>query len=93
MRLAPEHWIQIQRVAKRRRRTFSTITAFVRLALELYLPRLAMEKHSHMQVSDAELTWEGIRITENVEIFAVNGGSRPFYRNLSCAYFDPSGYW
>lgn len=70
-----------------------TISAFVRLALELYLPCLAMEKHSQMRVSDAELTWEGIRIIENVQIFAVNGGSRPFYRNLSCTHFDPSGYW
>jgi len=52
-----------------------------------------MEKHSQMRVSDAELTWEGIRIIENVQIFAVNGSSRPFYRNLSCTHFDPSGYW
>ncbi|MBX3723535.1 MAG: hypothetical protein KF713_16950 [Turneriella sp.] len=156
VRLAPAHWNQIQRVARRRRRTFSTVTryctlrlarkcslrwtakldqtftavrqgfvpaeeqhrhlmclygedekiirlaamelgltisAFVRLALELYLPCLAMEKHSQMRVSDAELTWEGIRIIENVQIFAVNGSSRPFYRNLSCTHFDPSGYW
>lgn len=70
-----------------------TITAFVRLALELYLSRLAMEKHSYDQITDAELTWEGIRIIESIQIFAVNGDSRPFYRNLSCFPFDAEGYW
>lgn len=70
-----------------------TMTAFVRLALELYLSRLAMEKHSKPTVTDADLTWEGIRITESIQIFAVNAETRPFYRNLSCTYFDPAGYW
>jgi hypothetical protein len=70
-----------------------TITAFVRLAIELYLPTLAMEKRNQRLVTDAELTWEGIRFTESVQIFAVNGGSRPFYRNLSCENFDIESYW
>ncbi len=70
-----------------------TITAFVRLAIELYLPMLAMEKHSQDLVTNDELTWEGIRVIESVQIFAVNAGSRPFYRNLSCIYFDVESYW
>jgi hypothetical protein len=70
-----------------------TITAFVRLAIELYLSTLVMEKHNQRLITNAELTWEGIRIIENVEIFAVNSGTRPFYRNLSCTYFDIAGYW
>jgi hypothetical protein len=70
-----------------------TITAFVRLAIELYLETLAMEKRSRQFVTDAQLTWDGIRITESVQIFAVNADSRPFYRNLSCAYFTIGSYW
>ncbi len=70
-----------------------TITAFVRLAIELYLVTLAMEKHSWHFVTNAELTWEGIRFTESIEIFAVNARARPFYRNLSCAYFAIESYW
>lgn len=70
-----------------------TITAFVRLAIELFLPALAMEKHSRGYVTNAHLTEEAIRITKNIQIFAVNAGTRPFYRNLSCEYFDVDGYW
>ncbi len=70
-----------------------TITGFVRLAIELYLPTLVMEKHNQRLVSNANLTWEGIRFIQDIQIFAVNGGSRPFYRNLSCLCFDPDSYW
>jgi hypothetical protein len=70
-----------------------TITAFVRLAIELYLRTLAMEKRSIPLISNAYLTWEGIRIIESIQIFAVNAGSRPFYRNLSCEYFPVDSYW
>lgn len=70
-----------------------TMTAFVRLAIELYLGTLAMEKQNKRVVTNAQLTWEGIRFVENVQIFAVNAGSRPFYRNLSCSYFAIESYW
>ncbi len=70
-----------------------TITAFVRLAIELYLQTLAMEKRNSRFVSNAHLTWEGIRFVETIQIFAVNGGSRPFYRNLTCENFDIESYW
>mgnify|MGYP000895687787 CR=1 FL=1 len=70
-----------------------TITAFVRLAIELYLSRLVMEKHSQYVVTDTDLTWEGVRITEYIQIFATNAGSRPFYRHLSCEYFPVDSYW
>lgn len=70
-----------------------TITAFVRLAIELYLPMLAMENHSQRFISNAMLTWEGIRFIEEIQVFAENGGSRPFYRNLSCQRFETDSYW
>jgi hypothetical protein len=70
-----------------------TLTAFVRLALELYLDALAMEKRSQRPVTNDDLTWEGIRFTETVQIFAANGGGWPFSRDLSCTRFDIDGYW
>lgn len=70
-----------------------TITAFVRLAIELFLLTPAMEKHSPWVVSNQKLTWEGIRLTDSVQIFAVNGGDRPFYRHLTCIPFAIESYW
>lgn len=70
-----------------------TLSAFVRLAIELYLPVLAMEKHSRWFVSNEDLTWEGIRFIQEIQIFAVNGSARPFYRNLSCLPFEIDSYW
>jgi hypothetical protein len=70
-----------------------TLTAFVRLAIELYLPFLAMEKRSHRPITDADLTWEGIRLIENVQIFATNGGPWPAARELSCQRFEIDSYW
>jgi hypothetical protein len=70
-----------------------TITGFVRLAIELYLQTLVMEKRSQRLVTNNSLTWEGIRFIQEIQIFAVNGGSRPFYRNLTCLAFDPDSYW
>ena len=70
-----------------------TITAFVRLALELFLQTLAMEKRNRWCVSSNDLTWEGIRFIESIQIFAVNGGGWPFSRELSCAPFAIDSYW
>ncbi|MBN8222081.1 MAG: hypothetical protein J0L53_14245, partial [Spirochaetes bacterium] len=70
-----------------------TMTAFVRLAIELYLPLLAMEKHGQWLVSQKDLTWEGIRFIEKIQIFGVNAASRPFYRNLTCLGFEADSYW
>lgn len=70
-----------------------TMSAFIRLAIELYLQRLAMENPNYRFVTSAELTSEGIRFTEIVQIFAVNGGPWPFLRNLSCIRFEIDSYW
>lgn len=70
-----------------------TMTAFVRLAIELYLETLAMEKQGTRYITNTQLTWEGIRFTECVQIFAENGGGWPFTRNLSCIRFDLDSYW
>ena len=70
-----------------------SITAFVRLAIELYLPSLAMEKRSKRFVSDRDLTAEGIRFIEVIQIFAENGGPFPILRTLHCTRYDLESYW
>ncbi len=70
-----------------------TVSAFVRLALELYLDLLAMEKHSNRGITDGDLTCEAIRLIQTIEIFAENGGPYPFARILSCQRFEPESYW
>lgn len=70
-----------------------TMAAFIRLAIELYLPALAMEKRSNRVITDTDLTWEGIRFTETVQIFAVNGGPWPFARDMSCHRYAADSYW
>lgn len=70
-----------------------TLTAFVRLAIELYLDTLAMVKRSQRPVTDEDLTMEGIRFTETLQIFATNSGGWPFLRELSCIRFDIDSYW
>ncbi len=70
-----------------------TLTAFVRLALELYLSAFAMEKRNRRPISNLTLTSEGIRFTEEVQIFAENGGGWPYARNLTCIKFPIESYW
>ena len=70
-----------------------TLTAFVRLAIELYLQTLAMVKRSPRIVTNEKLKWEGIRFSEVIQIFAVNGGGWPFSRTLSCIRYEIDSYW
>lgn len=70
-----------------------TMTAFIRLAIQLYLPTLAMINRGHNFVTDSRLTEEGIRLIQKVQIFARNGGPYPLLRTLCCVYFDPLSYW
>lgn len=70
-----------------------TISAFVRLAIELYLGCLAMENRCRRRVTNDDLTAEGIRFTQIVQIFAVNGGPFPFLREICFHRFDLDSYW
>jgi hypothetical protein len=45
------------------------LSAFLRLAIELYHHLLAMEKHSRPCVSDAHLTENAIRLIKTITIF------------------------
>jgi len=70
-----------------------TVTGFIRLALELYLDSLAMEKRSKRFVSDETLTWEGIRLIEEIQIFAENTSIWPYQRSMNCFRFAFESYW
>jgi hypothetical protein len=70
-----------------------TVAGFIRLALELYLDALAMEKHSNPIVTNEALTWEGIRLIEEIQIFAENTAIWPAQRLLNCFRFAFESYW
>ena len=70
-----------------------TLSAFVRLALELYLYLLAMEKQSRLHVSDADLTESAIRLVQTITIFADQAGPFPAFRELHCWPWELDSYW
>jgi len=72
-----------------------TMSAFIRLALELYLPLFsnAMEKRSQRRISNEKLKGEGIRFLQEVQIYAENAGGWPFSRQITCIPFELSTYW
>jgi hypothetical protein len=70
-----------------------TLTAFVRLALALYLEHLAMEKRSRRLVTDERLKWEAIRFIEKIHIFATDREGYPLLRDLTCIGFALATYW
>lgn len=70
-----------------------TISAFIRIAIELYLQTLAMGNHGKRFITNEQLTHEGIRFTQEVQIYAENTGPWPFARNLHCIRFEFGSYW
>jgi hypothetical protein len=70
-----------------------TLSAFVRLALELYLYLLAMEKQSRLHVSDTDLTESAIRLVQTITIFADQAGPFPAFRELHCWHWELDSYW
>lgn len=70
-----------------------TITAFVRLALELYLSRIAMEKHCYRHVSDEQVKREAIRSIQSTDIAATNRDGLPLARTLTCLAFPWESFW
>jgi hypothetical protein len=70
-----------------------TLTAFVRLALALYLENLAMEKRSPRFVTGERLKWEAIRFIEKIHIFATDREGYPLLRDLTCIGFALASYW
>jgi hypothetical protein len=70
-----------------------TMSAFVRLALELYLDMLAMEKQSKPYVTDAHWTENAIRLVQTITILTSRAIPVPNLWELHCWHWDPESYW
>jgi len=70
-----------------------TVSALIRLALWLYLPRLAMEKHSPRFISDYALFWRGIKRWAQIRCNATNTLGIPTLRTFTFSSFAPNTWW
>lgn len=70
-----------------------SVSALIRLALFLFLPRLALEIHSKKSVSSKELFFLGIKRWQNVHHAALNNFSIPHLRQFSFSNFFPWQWW
>ncbi len=70
-----------------------TMSAFIRLALELFLERLAMEKQSSRFITNENLKWQSIRFIEKVVTHTQNLFARPDTHRFSWLNFAACTYW
>lgn len=70
-----------------------TVSAFIRLALWLYLPRLAMENLSHSKVTSEQLFNLGTKRWMVISRSAVNHEHCPAIRRFAFATFPPWFWW
>ena len=70
-----------------------TVSAFIRLSLQLFLPRLATDFHNCQKVSDKELFWCGIKRWQTVPISALNIQKVPHIRIFAFGGFFPWQWW
>jgi hypothetical protein len=70
-----------------------TVSALIRLALWLYLPRIAMEKHSSKSVSDYAFFWRGIKRWAHIRCNAINTLGIPTLRTFTFSNFAPHAWW
>ncbi len=70
-----------------------TVSALVRLALKLYLPRLAMEIHSRKYVSDEKLFWHGTKFWQKIHFRALHHNRQPMITQQLFQSFLPWHWW
>ncbi|MBV6492435.1 MAG: hypothetical protein LDLANPLL_00428 [Turneriella sp.] len=70
-----------------------TMSAFIRLALDLFLERLAMEKQGYSAITDENLKWQAIRFIENYTPHTQNLFSRPHTHRFKWRNFAVCTYW
>ena len=70
-----------------------SVTAFVRLCLWLYLPRIAMEIHSKRSVSEIELFLLGTKRWLSIPFQALNRYGIPHLRQQLFSNFLPWHWW
>lgn len=71
----------------------TSVSNVIRLALWLYLPRVAMEIHSHKSVSLQMLFWRGIKRWRQIRCEAINTLGIPTLRIFSFSNFSPHEWW
>ncbi len=70
-----------------------TVSAFLRLALHIYLPKLAAKSHGKKQISATELFWRGIKRWKQISLTALNHGPIPAIRQFTFSSFMPWEWW
>ncbi|MBV6493373.1 MAG: hypothetical protein LDLANPLL_01389 [Turneriella sp.] len=70
-----------------------TMSAFIRLALELFLQQLAMEKHSYSAITDEQLKWQAIRFIKSATTQVQNLHTRPHIHRFKWRNFAMITYW
>lgn len=69
-----------------------TVSMLIRIAIQLYLPRLAMENRSR-KVSNEELFKLGVKRWQYVQCAALNHFRIPLFRQLTFSSFFPWQWW
>lgn len=70
-----------------------TVSAFIRLALEIYLPQLAMEIHSRRSVSVSQFMHYSIKRWKTIPQVAINQFGLPHVRRFLFNGFPPEEWW
>ncbi|HRP69846.1 MAG TPA: hypothetical protein PLY93_09980, partial [Turneriella sp.] len=70
-----------------------TLSALIRLALELFMNRIALERQSYRFVTDEQLKWQAIRFVEKYTSYAQNIASRPHTHRFQWLNFATTTYW
>ncbi len=70
-----------------------SVSALIRIALRLYLRRLAVDIHSRRYVSDSCLFWKGIKRWIAIPLNATNDLTLPTQRSFTFQSFPPEQRW
>lgn len=70
-----------------------SVSELIRIALWLYLPRLALGIHNRKYVSDAALFWRGIKQWLAISLTGNNLMRTPAIRRCTFASFLPAHWW
>jgi hypothetical protein len=70
-----------------------SVSALIRIALRLYLRRLAAEIHSRRYITDACMFWRGIKRWIAIPLTALNDLTLPTLRSFSFYSFPPELRW
>lgn len=70
-----------------------TVSAFLRLALQLFLPRFDADTDNRRCISALELFWRGIKRWKQIPLAALNHSGMPAIRRFAFSSFMPWEWW